>query len=146
MFFISPNAVTTAKGNALFLILIAVALFAALSYAITNSGRGGSGIDKETASLQASEILQYASEVKTAVMRLRLINGCSETNISFESAATGSLLENTADPASDERCHIFSADGGGVSYKSISEDMLDSANSGNKYYVHRLYNQIRKIS
>jgi hypothetical protein len=58
------------RGNALFLILIAVALFAALSYAVTQSGRGGGTVDRETAMISAGQITQYPSALRTAVTRM----------------------------------------------------------------------------
>lgn len=64
------------SGNALFLILIAVALFAALSYAITNSGRGGGqGIDKEQLKMEVAVIMNEVERLKSAIMRLRIVGG-----------------------------------------------------------------------
>ena len=63
------------SGNALFLILIAVALFAALSQAITNSSRGGGSVDREQAEIDASLIVQQGALVKNAVMRTRILDG-----------------------------------------------------------------------
>ena len=112
-------------GNALFLILIAVALFAALSYAVTNSGRGGGGIDREQAALQASELEQNISQIRTAIQRLQLMNGCSNTDISlhYDSDENGSLDEYDAyynlNSVGNTACYVFHPDGGGLTFPNI---------------------------
>ena len=65
------------SGNALFLILIAVALFAALSYAVTQSGRGGGSVDREQQQLIASRIQQWYSKKQYSFNRTSLLNGVS---------------------------------------------------------------------
>lgn len=64
------------SGNVLFLILIAVALFAALSYAVTKSTSGGGNATKEKLNLEVSEFLQQAAYYKIEFMR-RELNGQS---------------------------------------------------------------------
>lgn len=104
-------------GNALFLILIAVALFAALSYAMTRSGAGGGGgISNETAELNAAAIIQYAGQVGQAVDRLLVLGACTDTQLSFENnIVTGYAYANL--PGGDKSCHIFDVAGGGVDFK-----------------------------
>ncbi len=75
------------SGNALFLILIAVALFAALSYAITESGRGGGTIDKETVMITAGEVVQQPAAVNTAMTRM-IITGTPAASITYTGAAS----------------------------------------------------------
>ena len=112
------------RGNALFLILIAVALFAALAYAVTQSGRGNGGINKEQSALDASQMTQYGAEISQAIMRLMLSGGCTATSLSFDSAALEALGESVyvrdaydiPNQAKDP-CAIFYQSGAGVAYQ-----------------------------
>lgn len=102
------------SGNVLFLILIAVALFAALSYTVTQSSKGGGGgVEQDKLKIKASRIIQYASSIEQAVMRLILINKCSVDQVSFESSSISGSPANPNAPA-DSSCHVFNSNGGAV--------------------------------
>lgn len=123
------------SGNVLFLILIAVILFAALSYAVTFSTRSGTGnAASEKSKLLASQIVQYLSEVETAIMRLRLANGCTENEISFENPIVSGYANSSA-PV-DKRCNVFDPAGGGVSWQDPPLAALDSTYSAMANYGH----------
>ena len=107
------------SGNALFLILIAVALFAALSYAVTSSGRGGSGIDREKNEIAVSEIMQWLASVDAGILRMKILPNLNNENISFAyntetygGTALNDYMENP-NCATDE-CKVFDMAGGGV--------------------------------
>lgn len=110
-------------GNALFLVLIGVALFAALSYAVTQSGRDGGNIDREKAAILAADILQYSSKMKIAVKRMRMFQDCEDEEISFENESTGSYYSNSNAP---EECELFNPDGGGFTYNFPEEASTDT--------------------
>lgn len=111
--FLSVGTLSSQRGNALFLILIAVALFAALSYAVTSSGRsGGSEISREKTILAASQAIEYGGLLQSAIDRLRVVNRCTDNQISFENAiVTG--YANAGAPL-DKRCHVLDPAGGGL--------------------------------
>tara|TARA_B100000686_G_C16776080_1_gene968569 strand:- start:439 stop:1188 length:750 start_codon:yes stop_codon:yes gene_type:complete len=95
-------------GNALFLILIAVALFAALSYAVTNSSRGGSGIDKEQEKLDQAMTQQCSAMIDYGVNKLKVFNGCAAEQISYQ--LPDGTNQNDNNP-SDTNCFLFDPDG-----------------------------------
>lgn len=108
------------SGNVLFLILIAVALFAALSYAVTNSSKsGGSGVSDDKAKLAASTLAQFGSNIENAATRLGLMNRLSWSQIEY----TG----NNAD-CNDASCDLLEADGGGISL-TVPNVVVDHAGS-----------------
>ena len=73
------------NGNVLFLILIAVILFAALSYAVTSSTRsGGSDTSDENLKLKIAEMVNYTTSLRTAVQRAYLLNFYDQVHFNDE--------------------------------------------------------------
>lgn len=114
-----------------------MALFAALSYAVTQSGRGGGGIDRETAALAAAQIVQRGSLIESVIDRMRIAGGCSNESISFERSpfdGSDAAYVNPNAPA-DLSCHVFANNGGGISEIDIDNiPGLTSAASMEEFY------------
>lgn len=106
------------RGNVLFIILIAVALFAALSYAVSGAGRGGtSTIEKDRLKIKASDVLSYGNRIKAAVNTMYTQGGVSEADISFAHPDApsdyGDALDTGTIPLNTQ---VFVAEGGGITY------------------------------
>ncbi|MEM7679689.1 MAG: hypothetical protein AAF182_01630 [Pseudomonadota bacterium] len=119
------------NGNVLFLIFIAVILFGALSFAVSDMMRGASPerLQEEKASLFADSILGYGRILRTAIKDMR-INGCAPLEISFENQVTANNenelldVDYTHEPPADEKCKVFSPQGGGVNYSPPDPEWL----------------------
>ena len=105
------------SGNVLFLILIAVALFAALSYAVTQSSRtGGGASDGEKNLINSAQVTQYPASVRTAIVRM-IIDGTSDSQMEFNPPPDfGSLTQN--------RFGVFHPQGGGATRVTAPPDVM----------------------
>ena len=116
------------RGNILFLILIAVALFAALGYALTSSNRTGSAdISDDKADAAASEIVQQLGYIRQTLTRMKLVNGCTDDQFNFTSFF--SIQNNPNSPAS-KKCHVYDKTGGQMSPVTFAPKYFDSAKFG----------------
>lgn len=105
------------QGNVLFLILIAVALFAALSYAVTSSTRSGGGdASSETNLISSAQISQYPASINTAIMRM-VIGGTSVSDIRFN-------RPSEFDDLDADTIGVFHPSGGGATYIPAPSDIM----------------------
>jgi len=114
-------------GNALFLILIAVVLFAALSYAVTTSGRGGGDIDKEKATLNVASLVQMTTLLRANADRMLLFG--RTTKVAFQL----NDLVDVANPCITGPNCLFAAEGGDATVPDYPSG-LSSATLGANYY------------
>lgn len=116
------------RGNVLFLILIAVALFAALSYAVTSSTRSGGGnASKETLSTQIAQLESFGVAARTALQRMRLSGGLQLWQIDY-SKVTASWMSANATCAS-ATCRLHDAAGGGLAGQALPANFRQDAAS-----------------
>jgi len=123
----------TESGNALWFILLAIALLTALTMTISKS----SDSTEQSGSIErnrvlASEVLRYARSIELAVNQMRG-RGISRDDISFEDPANDTAHVN-GNCGSDD-CKIFAGDGGGIEYIKPRDSWLDfSTYAANSYF------------
>lgn len=110
------------KGNVLFLILIAVALFAALSYAVTQSSRSGGDASRETNVINTASLTQYPNSVRTSVLRL-IIAGVDPLDIYFNMPDQFTTASGHSHFASREAAGVFHPQGGGAAYQQVPANL-----------------------
>jgi hypothetical protein len=128
------------SGNVLFLILIAVVLFAALSYAVTQSSRSGGGdANSEKSLISSAQLTQYPAGIRTSIVRM-ILNGVDVTRLVFNQPSdfgAGEPIDDTnIDPADTANYNVAHAKtvhaaefhplGGGATYSPAPADMMDS--------------------
>lgn len=109
---------TSQHGNALWFILVAIVLLAALTVLLSRSGTSvdQSG-DIEQLRIKSSQIIRWAKGIESVIEQMKL-RGISESDISFENTITAQDYSNAscdahADP---NECKIFATGGGGQNY------------------------------
>lgn len=123
---IIENRDRSQSGNVLFLILIAVALFAALSYAVTQSTRSGGGsTDRETSILSGASMSQYPAGLRTSVVRM-ILGGIDILNVEFDppSAVAGG----------DEAVSVFHPLGGGAVFQQAPSNLMANGQPGTWFF------------
>lgn len=99
------------SGNVLFLVLIAVALFGALTYAMTQSSRTTeTGVGTEQANIMASEMLAFTAEANAKYQRMLISQRLKPETIEYSQSLTGT--RNAA--CGNNACRLFHPEGGGV--------------------------------
>ncbi len=120
------------QGNVLFLILIAVALFAALSFAATQSLRNSPKEgQKDSQRIRGTSIVQYATFMGESVMRMKF-RGVELDNLCFDSPLWGHTDYDHAGCATETNKIFSTAPGAGeVAWMPPPED----ANAGETWYI-----------
>ena len=122
------------SGSVLIYILMAVALFGALSFAVANIMRSGGGDpNREAMNLQSTDVLQYGDALKRSVQGMR-IRSAEDSQISFETPLLPGYAPHTS--CTTNPCRVFHPAGGGISYMPPPATWLDLTGSTQPLYGH----------
>lgn len=114
------------RGNVLFLILIAVALFAALSYAVTQSSRSGGDASKETNVINTASLTQWPNSVRTSALRL-IVGGIAPEDLYFNMPTEFSGSANSYFVTRESR-GVFHPSGGAAPYQKVPANLTRDGN------------------
>ena len=116
------NASPAQNGNALFMILIAIVLFAALTFVISQQRDTGKALSQEKIRLLASDVLDMGNKMSDTIAQLRL-RRIKNTELSFENTLIAGYANANC---LTDACKIFAPDGGGRDWETAVPEINQS--------------------
>jgi hypothetical protein len=114
------------RGNILFIILIAIALFGALSFAVSQSKTGtAKNMSGEKLTIKVDQLLEYAQNVRSAVNFIYTHNNISESDIRFAHPELDAAYGDYTALNSEQM--VFDPSGGGIDYKPAPAGINDGS-------------------
>jgi hypothetical protein len=109
-------------GNVVIIILVAVALFGALTFTLSKSMNGGNSdeLNSARATIYANQIITYSADVEGAINQM-IFNGSGIDDFNFI------LPSDAAFETGSDIYKVFHPDGGGVNYKKIPQAIIEEA-------------------
>ncbi len=143
------NTQNTQKGSIFFYILLGVALFGALAFAISRGMRGQTSttLSKRNTDLAVSEILSEAQEIETAISHLRQ-KGVSESDICFKNSlfsTTNNSAYALVSGCSNDENKLYHYSGGNLTYRNIQSEWLDSSHSSDQSYGEWVFTNVNGV-
>ena len=128
------------RGNALIYVLIAIALFAALSFTLArqnDSGEAGS-LSDDRAELYASDLISYAVQAKSVIDQM-MFTGTKIDDLDFTLPTDPGFDGGTQ---LDKTKRVFHPEGGGLNPANLSPDIIttDLTNPDAGWYIGRFNN------
>jgi hypothetical protein len=114
------------NGNVLFLILIAVMLFAALSFAVMKTTQSNAGKGEEGAMVNAAQINQYPAIINAAILRM-VMNGIQIPDLEFNHPSD---FGNLTAP----QFAVFDSTSFGTTYVNAPAAVMADGTSGDWYF------------
>ncbi|PJB72912.1 MAG: hypothetical protein CO093_01865 [Alphaproteobacteria bacterium CG_4_9_14_3_um_filter_47_13] len=116
----------TESGSILFWLFIAVALFAALGFAVANINRGGGNSSLgELSKMKATDIMQYTSAIQRSIRIMRIEN-VDETALCFHTVQWGHTNYEFNPQCTEDRNRVFHPAGGAIGFQENVSDWYDS--------------------
>lgn len=100
------------NGNALFMVLVGIILFAALSITALEGSQNSADLKNEEVKLAATELIDYSRNMVTGFKRMRTLNNCPIEQTDISELGTQNL--NAPD---DGSCDLFNENGGKVIFR-----------------------------
>lgn len=110
------------SGNVIFLLIIAIVLIAALTYAITKSDTGVTNLTREKATIAAAQVSSFNMGLKRATENMTR-QGMSESTISFASRN----LTGYGTPDTSPSNEVFNIRGGGAGFLPVPANVNNGA-------------------